>query len=110
MKLFKFDDMVNGWFVGNFSPSSYKTSTCEVALKSYKRGEKEKKHFHKIATEITLIHAGSVVMFDQKFDAGNIIVIEPYEETSFEALEDSITVVVKVPGALDDKYLSSCIR
>ena len=49
-------------------------------------------------------------MFDQKFDAGNIIVIEPYEETSFEALEDSITLVVKVPGALDDKYLSSCIR
>lgn len=106
MKIFKFDDMVNGWFVGDFSPSSYKTSTCEVALKSYKRGAKEKKHFHKIATEITFIHTGSVIMLDQKFDAGSIIVIEPYEETSFEVLDDCVTVVVKVPGALNDKYLS----
>ena len=98
--------MTNGWFVGDFSPTSFKTLACEVATKSYKRGTKEAKHFHKIATEITLVFSGSVIMFDQQFDSGSIIVVEPNDETSFEALEDTLTVVVKVPGVLNDKYIS----
>jgi hypothetical protein len=106
MKVFSFSDMTNGWFVGDFSPTSFKTSDCEVATKSYKKGAKEESHFHKIATEITLIYSGSVIMFDQRFDAGSIVVVEPYDETSFEAIEDTLTIVVKVPGALNDKYLS----
>lgn len=106
MKLFKLKNMTNGWFVGDFSPASFKTKSCEVAFKSYRKGDKEAKHFHKIATEITLISSGSVIMFDQQFDEGDIIVIHPNEETAFEALEDTMTVVVKLPGVLDDKYLS----
>ena len=37
--------------------------------------------------------------------ANEILVIEPMESTDFEALEDTTTVVVKVPGAPKDKYL-----
>ena len=59
----------------------------------------------KIATEITLVLEGQVKMFDQVWNEGDIISIEPNEATAFEALEDTITVVVKIPGALDDKYL-----
>ncbi|MGS4443404.1 hypothetical protein ACKUSX_10220 [Enterobacter roggenkampii] len=37
--------------------------------------------------------------------AGDIVKISPGEYTDFEALEDTVTAVVKLPGALNDKYL-----
>ena len=37
----KLNDMVKGWFVGNFSPTIYSTNDVEVAVKSYKAGEHE---------------------------------------------------------------------
>ena len=100
----KLDDMTKGWFVGNFEPSLYKTNNCEVAVKKYSKGDYEKKHYHKIATEITVVVKGKVRMFDQVFNEGNMIVVEPGEATDFEALEDSVNVVVKIPGVNNDKY------
>ncbi len=104
MKIDKLENMKNGWFVGDFIPSVYKTGACETAVKSYKKGDKEKKHFHKVATEITVIVKGKVRMFDCQYNEGDIIVVEPGEATSFEALEDTINVVVKVPSVEGDKY------
>ena len=41
-----------------------------------------------------------------EYGAGDIIVMEPHEVTDFECLEDeTINVVVKIPGANNDKYL-----
>jgi hypothetical protein len=40
-----------------------------------------------------------------EYQAGDIIVIEPGNATDFVVLEDTVTVVVKVPGAQNDKYL-----
>jgi len=105
MKSFSLEKMIGGWFVGGFTPTSFSTKACEVAVKRYSKGDKEGKHYHKIATEITLVLEGQVKMFDQVWNEGDIISIEPNEATAFEALEDTITVVVKIPGALDDKYL-----
>lgn len=105
MQVFKLNDMVRGWFVGGFSPSAYSTSAVEVGFKSYAKGDKEALHFHKIATEITLIQKGCVRMNSQEFRDGDIIVLRPMESCDFEAMEDTNTVVIKVPGALNDKYL-----
>lgn len=104
MNSLRLDAMIKGWFVGEFEPSAFKTSACEVAIKTYQKGDCEAEHYHKVATEITVIQQGRVMMLDQEFVAGDIIVIQPFEKTAFEALEDTVTVVVKVPGALDDKY------
>lgn len=104
MKIEHLDSMVKGWFVGNFEPTLYKTNDCEVAVKSYVKGEYEKKHYHKIATEITVIVKGRVRMFDKEFSEGDMVVVEPGEATDFEALEDCINVVVKLPGANNDKF------
>ena len=104
MKVEKLSDMTKGWFVGNFDPSIYKTNDCEVGVKCYNKGDYEKKHFHKIATEITVIVKGRVRMFNQEFSEGDMIVVEPGEVTDFEAVEDSMNVVVKLPGANNDKY------
>ncbi|MDD3769140.1 MAG: hypothetical protein PHV10_00850 [Sulfuricurvum sp.] len=105
MKTAKLENMIKGWFVGNFEPTILKTNDVEVAIKEYKKGEKEEYHFHKIATEITVIISGKVRMNGVVYSKGDIIVIEPGESTDFEALEDSINAVVKYPGANNDKYL-----
>ena len=93
MRAARLENMVKGWFVGNFEPSLIKTNDVEVAVKVYHKGDWEEPHYHKIK------------MFDRIFSANDIIVVEPGECTGFEALEDTINVVVKYPGANHDKYL-----
>ncbi len=105
MKIAKLESMIKGWFVGNFEPSLYKTNDVEVAVKSYKAGDKEAWHYHKIATEITAVLEGRVRMGSGEYRAGDIVVLDPGEGTDFEVLEDALTVVVKIPGANNDKYL-----
>lgn len=105
MKTAKLEDMIKGWFVGNFEPTLLKTNDVEVAVKEYKKGDYEAKHYHKIATEITVITQGRVKMNGIEYKKGDIIVMEPSETTDFEALEENTTnVVVKLPGANNDKY------
>lgn len=104
MKVCHLNAMTKGWFLGNFKPSVYCSDCCEVAVKKYKKGDNEKAHFHKIATEITVIIKGRVRMFNRDFYEGDIIVTEPNEVTDFEALEDTINVVVKLPSVINDKY------
>lgn len=98
-------EMMKGWFVGDFSPTAYKTDACEVGVKQYSAGEYEASHYHKIATEITVVLEGQVRMMGKIWNAGDIIVLEPGEVTDFEALTDAVNVVVKVPGALNDKFV-----
>ena len=105
MKLNKLSEMFRGWVVGNFEPTLYKTDDVEVAVKEYKAGDKEEKHYHKIATEITVIVSGHVLMNGLTYSSGDIITIEPGEATDFEALQDTTTTVVKLPCVKDDKYI-----
>ncbi|HEC1885110.1 TPA: hypothetical protein R1808_001681 [Campylobacter jejuni] len=108
MENYKLDKMIRGWFVGNFEPSIFKTNDVEVGIKEYKKGDIEEKHYHKIATEITVIVSGKVRMNDKIYSKGDIVMIYPEEATDFEALEDTINVVVKLPGVSNDKYLGEC--
>lgn len=105
MRCSKLSDMKRGWFVGAFSPTVFSTDATEVAVKDYKSGSYEDKHYHKLATEITLIYRGRVKMQGREFVAGDIVTIEPLEVTDFLAITDVTTVVVKVPGAQNDKYM-----
>lgn len=104
MKHDRLENMVKGWFVGGFSPSVLETTDCEVAIKQYAKGDSEALHFHKIATEITAVVQGEIRMAGQDWKAGDIILLSPGEATDFLALTDAVTVVVKHPGALNDKY------
>lgn len=96
---------IKGWFVGNFEPSLIKTNDVEVGVKTYNKDDYEENHFHKIATEITVVISGSVAMNNKIYKSGDIIIIRPYEHTNFKALEPSTCVVVKYPGANNDKYV-----
>ncbi len=98
-------NMTKGWFIGNFDPSLYKTNDVEVAVKHYKAGDHEDKHYHKIATEYTVIIEGEVAMNGVRYKKDDIVVMEPGEATDFTAITDSTNVVVKIPGANNDKYV-----
>jgi quercetin dioxygenase-like cupin family protein len=100
-----FTDMVRGWFVGDFIPTALKTDAAEVAVKKYAADDYEAWHYHKIATEVSLILSGDVEMNGVRHAAGDIVVISPGEGTDFRAVTDAITVVVKIPGAKNDKYM-----
>ncbi len=101
----RLDEMVKGWFVGGFTPTALATTACEVAIKRYRQGEREAAHFHKVATELTAVVSGRIAMAGREWGEGDIVVLAPGEVTDFHALSDAVTVVVKLPGAADDKYL-----
>lgn len=104
MQKFNISNMIRGWFIGNFKETVYKTSVCEVGVKKYFKNDYENAHYHKIATEITYIISGKVSFNGIDFLEGDIIIIEPNEVVKFKCLEDAVTVVVKLPGELNDKY------
>ena len=105
MKTANLKQMVKGWFIGNFQPTLYATNDVEVAVKHYKAGDAEGAHYHKIATEFTVIISGEVRMNGVSYHTGDIIVMEPGDITDFKAVTDAVNVVVKIPGANNDKYI-----
>ena len=109
MKHYRLEKMVKGWFVGAFSPTSHLTEACEVAVKHYCAGEKESAHYHKVATEVTLVLSGEVRMMGRTWRDGDIIKLNPGEITDFEAITDAVTVVVKTPSIAGDKYLADSV-
>lgn len=105
MKIEKLENMFKGWVVGNFEPTLHNTNDVEVAVKKYSSGDYEPKHYHKIATEITVIAQGKVLMNGNEYNSGDIITIKPGEATDFKVLEDTITTVIKLPSVKNDKYI-----
>jgi hypothetical protein len=98
------DQMVKGWFVGDFEPCALRTAAAEVGVKRYRAGEREAWHYHRVATEVTLILEGEVEMCGGRHTAGEIIRLDPGEGTDFLAVTDATTVVVKLPSVIGDKY------
>jgi hypothetical protein len=101
---FNLNDMIRGWFIGNFEPTLYKTNDVEVGVKKYLKGHSEKKHFHKISTELTVVISGKVKLNGIIYVENEIIKINNGIASDFFVLEDSTTLVVKLPGANNDKY------
>jgi hypothetical protein len=99
------DDMVRGWFVGDFEPVAHRSTDVEVAIKHYRAGDCEARHLHKIATELTAVVSGIVRMDGRDLSAGDIVTLAPGEPCDFEAVTDAVVVAVKLPAAKDDKYL-----
>jgi mannose-6-phosphate isomerase-like protein (cupin superfamily) len=107
LQRYRLDAFTKGWFVGNFSPTLLSTDAVEVAVKHYRAGEAEGAHFHKVATELTLIVSGRVRMSGEEVGPGEIIKIKPGQATDFVPLTEVTTVVVKMPCVRGDKYMSN---
>lgn len=104
MQVRALDEMVGGWFVGDFQPSALRTRGAEVAVKRFAAGDVEAEHVHRIATELTAIVSGEAELGGRHLVAGDIAVLEPGEAAGFRALTDVVLVAVKVPSVAGDKH------
>lgn len=94
-----------GWFIGQFDRAVFKTDVCEVAFQTNYKGEVSEPHYHKIATEVNLITRGLVRINGEMYTAGQGVVFYPGDVAECEYYEDTDTLVVKMPGVLNDKYI-----
>jgi len=104
MRIAKFNDMTNGWFVGGFIPTAYNTSDFEVGYLTHKKDSKWPAHYHKEATEINLLVKGKMTVNGKTLNKGDIFVIYPDEVSSPKFIEDCEIVCVKIPSVPGDKY------
>jgi hypothetical protein len=101
MKIQRIENMVGGWFIGNFEPSVFKTKDFEVSYKKHYKGEFWDSHYHRIVTEINLLISGEMILQDKKLVSGDIFTIEPFEIADPEFLTDCEIIVVKIPSSND---------
>jgi quercetin dioxygenase-like cupin family protein len=101
----KLSNMTRGWFIGNFEPSLLKTKDFEVGILTHKKGEEWPKHYHKIATEYTVLISGSMTICGELIEPGTIFILEPDEIADPVFHEDCTVVVVKTPSVIGDKYV-----
>ncbi|HON56721.1 MAG TPA: cupin domain-containing protein [bacterium] len=107
MKVQKLQDKFKGWFIGDFENAIVRDKNFEIAVKYDKAGDTVKKHFHKFCDEITVVVKGNILINGQKFSEGDIILIEKNEAADYVSIDDSITVIVKIPSIPDDKHYTS---
>jgi mannose-6-phosphate isomerase-like protein (cupin superfamily) len=101
----RLEEMVGGWFVGDFEPSAFRTGDAEVCLKEHRAGERWPAHMHARATEVNLLVSGRMRVNAEEVAAREIFLIEPGEIAAPEFITDCMVVVVKVPSVPGDKYL-----
>lgn len=100
----KMDDMIGGWFIGDFEPSVFKTKDFEVCYKTHEKGEAWPKHYHK-GIEINYLIRGKMIIKGQTLERGDIFVLESMEIADPEFLEDCELIVVKTPSDVNDKFV-----
>lgn len=104
MKKYNLNKFIRGWIIGNFDPAVLKIKKFEFGIKRYKKGDKETKHYHAIADEITVIISGKYKMNGSVLKADDIVWISPKEAVDFQCLRDGATAVIKIPSVPNDKY------
>ena len=105
MKVANIKDFVNGWFVGDFEPSIFKTKDFEVSVKSHKKGEETLPHYHSSSDEINLIINGRLCVNGQNLKKGNFFIYERNDVSDVEFLTDALLLIVRIPSAPNDKVL-----
>jgi len=105
MKNIFLKDFYRGWLVGDFEPTLLKQNDIEVAIQSYKAGDEEAQHYHKIGTEISLMVLGSASFNGRILNDGEGVIISPQESNIFKAITDCKVLVIKYPSNSSDKYL-----
>lgn len=104
MKIANLSDMFKGWFIGDFEPTVLRTKDFEVGIMYHEKGSAWPTHYHKEATEITLLLSGRMKIQNKIIESGVIFTLEPYEIADPEFLEDCKVLVIKTPSVPGDKY------
>jgi hypothetical protein len=95
----------NGWFIGNFEPTLFKNPNFEVCVKNFSKGQVEREHFQRNATEVTVVISGIVRMGSITLVEDDVLVVFKGEICDFEALTNCKVLGVKFPSLPGDKVL-----
>ena len=105
MRITQLEKFLRGWIVGDFSPTLLRTKQFEFAVKNYRTGEKEEPHFHKVATEISVVVHGLFSINGKKLKAGDVLIMKPFDISDFKCIKSGSTAIIKIPSVKGDKYL-----
>ena len=105
MEVTRIEDYTEGWFIGNFEPSIFRTNLFEVGTKLHLKGEIWDCHYH-TGTEINYLVSGRMKIHGFELQTGDVFRIEAYEVADPIFLEDCVVITIKVPSAPGDKYLA----
>ena len=105
MNVYQLNDMVGGWFVGDFEPTAFKTKNFEVGYHRYEKGQEWDKHIHKLTTEINYIIRGRMTINGELFEEGDVFIIYPNEVSEPEYLTNCELIVTRDGSFKNDKYI-----
>ncbi len=105
MEVRHISEFKGGWLAGWFTPSIVTTKDFEVGYSIHPKGSTWDVHYHKIATEITLLIRGRMKVCGEVLTDGAVFLIPPNEVADPEFLEDCEVVVIKFPSCPGDKYV-----
>ena len=101
MKTFKLTDMDRGWFVGDFSPTAFPSKHFEVNFRTHNKGDKWDLHYHSKSTEINLVVKGKMSFNNTILLEGDIFIVEPWQISDPDFLEDTTVVCIRTPSVND---------
>jgi hypothetical protein len=104
MKVSNIKYFKNGWFIGNFDPTLFKSKDFEIAHHFYLKDFKGDRHIHKIATEYNYILSGKLIASGKELSSGDIFIYSPSDVSDVIFLEDTHLIIVKTPSIPNDKY------
>jgi hypothetical protein len=104
MQKFKLEDFVRGWFIGDFTPSIFRTPNFEVGVLHHHKDELWPAHYQKVATEFNVLLSGSLSINNEIILPGEIFIIEPLEIAVPIFHEDCKVLCIKVPSLPNDKF------
>jgi hypothetical protein len=105
MKVIDPVNMTNGWYIGDFTPSAYRTKDFEVAILEHKMNEDWPAHYHMLCDEINYLLKGTMTLNTVILVAPTIFIIEKHEVAYPTFQTDCTIVVVKTPSIPGDKYI-----
>jgi len=103
METFHIDQMKQGWFIGDFEPSAFRTHGVEVCARLHQQGEKWQKHFHEHSYEVNFLKEGQMTICGETICGNSIFVIAPNEIADPEFLTNCFVVTVRIPYMVGDK-------
>ena len=106
VEVFKLENFVNGWFIGDFEPSVLKNSGVELAVMNKKKGVGVNDfHYHENCIEINVLIKGKMKVNNKFIQENEIFIFNPNVPSVYEYLEDCTFVVFKNKPSNKDKVI-----
>ena len=107
MKVYSLDDMVRGWFVGDFSPAIVTTPFFELGVLTRKKGENCHNHIHISSTEVNVLLDGKMTLNGTDLKQNDVFILDKNEESDATFHEDCRILVLRVPSITNDKVITN---